>query len=263
MHVGLCLNCRYIDLMENVGTAPNAGAVCPRCGIEMSSLGVRTDEWNALSAKGKDKLIREKFPTHEELFGTQQDDTDEAVEEVETAETVEPVRESPETAEFPDDSAEEVSEGISEESPKEQEQADEPEDSGETVNIKELFGEAATAGLDVFGEDGGVEEASAEESEPDEYDLNRVYVCYKCNSVASHDGAQERYYCYECGSGMVGTGYTIRQWSDLSKEEKRKVTEDAKLMHMLSEIKRDDYGDGGPDHTPSIINVVKDPNKVY
>ena len=50
---------------------------------------------------------------------------------------------------------------------------------------------------------------------------------------------------------------------NLSKEEKRKVTEDAKLMHMVSEIKRDDYGDGGPDHTPSIINVVKDPNKVY
>ncbi len=247
MHVGLCLNCRYIDLIENVGNAPNAGAVCPRCGTEMSSLGVRTDEWNDLSAKGKENLVREKFPTHDELFGTQQEDEDEAVEPAE-----EPVLTDEET-------------GVVEEAGKsdetdETDEANEPEDSGETVNIKELFGEAATAGLDDYL---GDEEESAAENEPDEYDLNRVYVCYKCNTVASHDGSQDRYYCYECGSDMVGTGYSIRGWSDLSKEEKRKVTEDAKLMHMVSEIKRDDYGDGGPDHTPSIINVVKDPNKVY
>ncbi|MBR6359898.1 MAG: hypothetical protein IKS11_09660, partial [Lachnospiraceae bacterium] len=64
------MNCRYIDLIENVGSAPNAGAVCPRCGTEMTSLGIRTDEWNALTAKRKDNLIREKCPTHADLFGT-------------------------------------------------------------------------------------------------------------------------------------------------------------------------------------------------
>ena len=69
MHIGICLNCRYIDLIENLGTAADSGVFCPRCGTEMSSLGVRSDEWNALTAKQKEKLVRERFPTHEDLFG--------------------------------------------------------------------------------------------------------------------------------------------------------------------------------------------------
>ena len=62
---------------------------------------------------------------------------------------------------------------------------------------------------------------------------------------------------------MVNVGYTVRQWADLSKDEKRIVTEDAKIMHMVSEIKSEDYGVAGAEHTPSIINVIKYPDSDY
>ena len=250
MHVGVCLNCRYIDLMENVGTAPNAGAVCPRCGIEMTSLGVRTDEWNALTTRQKDNLIREKCPTHDDLFGAEEDETEEAPVDHTEGYPEQPVEGSPEQpAEAPTEGAPEQSSEQPPEEPAEQPITD-------TADlISELWKEHSPEETP--------QEEPKEDREPDEFDLKHVYVCYKCNSVAGHDGAQDRYFCADCGSDMVYVGYTVRQWADLSKEAKRKVTEDAKVMHMVSEIQRDDYDAGGPEHTPSIINVVKDPNKAY
>ncbi len=254
MHIGVCLNCRYIDLMENVGSAPNAGAVCPRCGTEMTSLGVRTDEWNALTARQKENLIREKCPTHDDLFRDEEIEEEQTSEEFAEEEATETVAET--AAETARESVEEAAEEVHG-----AEEAE--EDPGETVDIAELFGEAAVADDGSLPVGAGYETSQEEEREPDEFDIKRVYVCYKCNSVAGHDGTLERYFCSDCGSDMVGVGYTVRQWSELSKEEKRKVTEDAKVMHMVSEIKRDDYGDSGPEHTPSIINVVKDPKSAY
>lgn len=99
--------------------------------------------------------------------------------------------------------------------------------------------------------------------EPDPGDLQYVYVCYRCNSIAAHDNDGGKYYCTDCGSDMVNVGLSVRRWADLSKEEKRNVTEGAKIMHMVTEIKRDNYDDGVSEQTPSIINVVKDPNSAY
>ena len=83
-----------------------------------------------------------------------------------------------------------------------------------------------------------------------------VYVCYKCSSIAGHDGENDRYYCPECGSAMVETGLNTIEWANLSKEEKRNVMEEAKIRHMVTAIKEASYEDSENEKTQSIINVV-------
>ena len=77
-----------------------------------------------------------------------------------------------------------------------------------------------------------------------------VYVCYRCNSIAGRDGI-----CPECGSDMIQVGYTAREWSFLSKQEKRQAAEDAKIRHMVSAIMEAPIDDS--ESVQSIINVVK------
>lgn len=87
-------------------------------------------------------------------------------------------------------------------------------------------------------------------STPDE----KVYVCYKCNAIAGHNDDHDRYYCYECGSDMIEIGMTTKEWAQLSKEEKRQAIEDAKIRHMVTDIKKVSFDD---DETlPNVINVV-------
>ncbi|MBO4904990.1 MAG: hypothetical protein J5367_07175 [Lachnospiraceae bacterium] len=102
-------------------------------------------------------------------------------------------------------------------------------------------------------------EPGTEAEQAGEYQKEYVFVCYKCNTVAAHSEADRRYYCGECGSDMVPSGYDTVEWAYLSKEEKRKVTEEAKIHHMVSEIKKFSYDD--EESTPRVIRVVKD--KVY
>ena len=83
-----------------------------------------------------------------------------------------------------------------------------------------------------------------------------VYVCYKCSSIAGHDRENDRYYCPECGSDMVETGLSTIEWSNLSKEEKRNVMEEAKIRHMVTAIKEASYEDSENEKTQSIIKVV-------
>ena len=83
-----------------------------------------------------------------------------------------------------------------------------------------------------------------------------VYVCYKCNSIAGHDGASDRYYCPDCGSDMVETGLNTLEWASLSKEEKRNATEEAKIRHMVTAIKEASYEESESEKTQNIINVV-------
>ena len=83
-----------------------------------------------------------------------------------------------------------------------------------------------------------------------------VYVCYKCNSIAGHDGKNDRYYCPDCGSDMVETGLNTLEWASLSKEEKRNATEEAKIRHMVTAIKEASYEESETEKTQNIINVV-------
>ena len=83
-----------------------------------------------------------------------------------------------------------------------------------------------------------------------------VYVCYKCNSIAGHDGKNGKYYCPDCGSDMVETGLNTLEWASLSKEEKRNATEEAKIRHMVTAIKEASYEESETEKTQNIINVV-------
>ena len=94
--------------------------------------------------------------------------------------------------------------------------------------------------------------ADSPKENPKEY----VFVCYKCNTVSSHHDENGGYYCPECGSDMVYAGYDTVAWAYLSKEEKRKVTEEARIHHMVRVIKNASYEDDN-ESTPRIIKVVK------
>ena len=160
MHIGRCENCKYMDLVENVG------GKCPRCGARMVSLGIESVRWNRMSKETRTAILLEMFP----------------------------------------------------------------EDAGSE-------------------EEPGAPEALRE----DEGD--KVYVCYSCSNFAEHDGSHDRYYCTECGSDMVYVGYPSVKWAELSPEDKRKAAEDAKIRHMVTEIKKAEIEDNA-ESTPNIINVV-------
>ena len=268
MHIGFCENCRYTDLIENMESG------CPRCGGTLSPMGLTSAEWNAMSDEERDDMIREKFPTHEDLWGprvrTAPESEEKAQEENEGG-----VRNPDEPwviEESAPKPAAEKTDGWDVEEVPEEESEDLIEDVPEIV-LEPLPEQLVDAIKQDAAKIEGTEEAEKTfqnempvitqpepepESEPD--DAEYVFVCYKCNSVAGHDRSHDKYYCTECGSDMVDVGYTVMQWADLSKEEKRKVSENAKIVHMVSEIKRDNYEESEADHTPSIIKVVKNPD---
>ena len=114
-------------------------------------------------------------------------------------------------------------------------------------NIDELFAQP------IKGRESAEDLEEAEKREVSEF----VYVCYKCNTIAGHDGEQETYYCPECGSDMVEVGCSTADWAYKTKEEKRKLTEEAKIAHMVSAIKEASFDENEGVSTPNIINVVK------
>ncbi len=226
MHIGCCENCRYIDLVENVT------GVCPRCGNMMTSLGIESSAWNAMGDDERSAMIAGLFP---------EDDT------------VTDVIDREEAAEADGDT--EITHGISEEVPEDTEA--EPADS-ETVHegdeAEPEDPETVSEDNETLPKDAGTESEDAAE----EYDdTENVYVCYKCSSVAAYDGKQDGYYCRECGSQMINVGYTPEEWMQLTKEEKRRITEDAKIKHMVLNIKNTTYDDEENVTTDSIINVVR------
>lgn len=97
-------------------------------------------------------------------------------------------------------------------------------------------------------------EAEAVEQHPKEY----VFICYKCNTVTAHADEDAGYFCPECGSNMVPSGYDTVEWAYLSKEEKRRVTEESKIHYMVGQIKKVSYDDD--DTVSRVIKVVKDPD---
>ena len=230
MHIGCCENCKYVDLVENVT------GVCPRSGGMIEPLGIESFAWNAMGDDERAKIIAGKFTEDDEITGVidyngkdvagdGQDNRQEITCDI-------PGAESEEEGEAPD---EHEAEEITAESEDETSEESEATESGEDIEDDEYYDE---------------------EYESD--DIKKVYVCYKCSSVATHDGRQDLYFCKECGADMVDVGYSAENWAMLTKEEKRNVTEDAKIKHMVLKIKNTTYDDEENVTTQSIINVVRD-----
>ncbi len=294
MHVGYCERCRYIDLVENVK------GICPRCSGNMGPLGIGTAEWNRLGDDEKTALIRRRFPEHasesrgipepEYQAGSGYAQPEEPEEEYreeaepeqpEEAEALDPEEAGLEQAEKADavdreetgpEQTEDFGEAESaypEEEPgqpgeTEEAEAESPESAGAWYHSNQNQNPAAGTGAPENGTEepslrSETEEPSPRSAIPGEY----VYVCYKCNTVAVHDGTHEKYFCTECGADMVNVGYTRDAWNGLSKEQKRTVAENAKIMRMFTSIKQDKYEENGDSHTQSIINVVKNPDSGY
>ncbi len=114
-------------------------------------------------------------------------------------------------------------------------------------NIDELFAQP------IPGREETRKTEEAKQEEPKEF----VYVCYKCNTISGHDGQQDGYYCPECGSDMVEVGCSTDEWANKTKEEKRRLTEEAKIAHMVNAIKEASFDESEGVSTPNIINVVK------
>lgn len=68
----------------------------------------------------------------------------------------------------------------------------------------------------------------------------------------------EKLYCEDCGSEMLDSGYRTTAWVNLSKEEKRDITSEAQLQHIIRAIKQVSNDDNDDEHIQSIVNVVSD-----
>lgn len=197
MHIGCCENCKYLDLIEG------ETGECPRCGGQLESLGIPSDEWNRMGASARKSVIDAKFPPPEP--------------EPEPERTVE------EQADF----------------------------------VAELF----KTPVEVKEEEPEIPAYRQPPVIPEPEEKEYVYVCYKCTTIAAHDDERGTYYCPDCGSDMIPTGITTFRWSDLSKEEKRRAAEDAKIAHMVTAIKDSTFDDSEGEVTQSIINVVANKDK--
>lgn len=228
MYIGCCENCKYVDLVENVT------GVCPRCGGIIESCGIESSAWNAMGDDERAKIIAGKFPGDDEITGVIDDNKSDAI---------------------PDetDTEQEITHDIQKTESEEKEVPDAPEAEEPEAESEEEIDEEERES----GENSEDEEYEDEEYESDD-DIEKVYVCYKCSSVATHSGRQDTYYCKECGSDMVDVGYTADKWAMLTKEEKRNVTEDAKIKHMVLKIKNTTYDDEENVTTQNIINVVRE-----
>ncbi len=82
------------------------------------------------------------------------------------------------------------------------------------------------------------------EEKPLQYNKNLneyVYACFNCDSIASHESEDSKYYCPDCGSDMMWTGFTVYEWGKLSIRAKRNAMENAKIRYIESKIKKTDF----------------------
>ena len=221
MHVGCCENCRDIDLIENLANG------CPRCGGRMVSLGVDSVHWNQMNAEGKKSLVIRMLTEPE--FRPEMKPESEA-EEAKQAETRAELIRQADTRNEQVRQAEEVLE--------------------QARQTEEAVEQARQADLEAFTQ----QQSLNKPEEKEEY----VFVCCKCSTIAAHDRSHDRYFCTECGSDMVDTGYSTVQWATLSREEKRRISGDAQIRHMASAINMASSGDTGSWSTQNIIDVIKD-----
>ena len=233
MYIGCCENCKYVDLVENVT------GVCPRCGGIIESCGIESSAWNAMGDDERAKIIAGKFPESNEITDVIDDSKTDAITKEENT-------------------GREITCDIQKTEPEETETTETPEaEEPEAESEEEIAKDERESGEDSKDDEYEDDEYNDEEYESDD-DIEKVYVCYKCSSVATHSGRQDTYYCKECGSDMVDVGYTADKWAMLTKEEKRNVTEDAKIKHMVLKIKNTTYDDEENVTTQNIINVVRE-----
>ncbi len=190
---------------------------CPRCGGRMAPLGIRSAEWNEMTIAEREAAVSGMFPK-----GDGPEPPESRYEEAEGQ--YEEAKAEAYSAPVPDEEPP-VSDGQDEEPPVSDEQDEEPAEEGE-------------------------------ETEPSDDGIEYIYVCYKCSSVAVHDSARERYFCAECGGDMVKTACRADEWAAMSKEEKRDASEEAKIRHMVTEIKKAGIDEEESEKTQNIINVV-------
>ena len=221
MFIGVCENCRYTDLIEN------DQSICPRCGGKIISLGVGSALWNRMTYPDKTALINSRFPREEK---TEETPLDQSVEEPLATVDKEP-------SELSEKISEEPSETISSES--------EEETSAET-SAEPPEEISAESSAEVLSESPDKTSTEVSAPPPEDTQFNKklnefVYVCYKCDSIVSHDSDTEKYYCSECGSDMIWTGFTTYEWGKLSIRAKRNATDNSKIRYIESRIKKTDF----------------------
>lgn len=195
---------------------------CPRCGGQMVSLFVDTDHWNRMNPEGRKSLIMNIL--------------------------TEPKLRPASTPEFeldPEKKEEVINELV--------QKADTRD--VQVRQAKEALHEARRAEASVEKDKKRIEtETINEQKSTHEY----VYVCSRCNSIAAHVRSGETFICDECGSEMLDSGYRTTAWVNLSKEEKRDITSEAQLQHIIRAIKQVSNDDNDDEHIQSIVNVVSD-----
>ena len=218
MLVGVCENCRYTDLIEN------PESICPRCGGRILSLGVGSALWNRMTHPDKTALINRAFPRHEEV-----PETDGMLPETDGM--------PPETNEMPP--AEEI---------KQEEEIPAPANDTDSDSIPEEeetgeCGEAAVPDDIPVPDDTAAPVAFTADNDVqfNEKLHEFVYVCYKCDAITSHESDTAKYFCSECGSDMIWTGFTTYEWGKLSIRAKRNATDNSKIRYIESRIKKTDF----------------------
>ncbi len=205
MLVGVCEKCRYTDLIEGTGT------ICPRCGANIVSLGIGSAEWNRMSYPDRQSLIDSKIDK-------EADDTEEFEKAI--AEVIDIPKQPPENETSKQSSERETAKQPSEENESQESLAEEEVNSGnETVT------DSTDEQIDRIRES----------------KRGSIYICYKCDKVVSHDDEAARYYCPECGSDMIWTGFSTEEWGKLSIRAKHNATENAKIRYIESKIKKSEF----------------------
>lgn len=195
---------------------------CPRCGGQMISLCVDTDHWNRMNPEGRKSLIM-NILTEPKLRPAST-----PVFELDPGKKEEVINELVQKADTRDVQVRQAKEALHE------------------ARLAEASVEKAKKIIE--------NETINEQKSTHEY----VFVCSRCNSIMPHLRDGEKLYCEDCGSEMLDSGYRTTAWVNLSKEEKRDITSEAQLQHIIQAIKQVSNDDNDDEHIQSIVNVVSD-----
>ena len=195
---------------------------CPRCGGQMVSLCVDTDHWNRMNMEGRKSLIM-NILTEPKLRPASM----------------------PEFEMDPDIKEEVISELV--------QKADTRDI--QVRRAREALHEARRAEQSVEN----VKKKAANDTINEHRSTHEyVFVCSRCNGIAAHLRTGETYTCEECGSQMLDSGYRTTAWASLTKEEKRDITSEAQLQHIIQAIKQVSADDADEENIQNIVNVVAD-----